>query len=73
MLKLIGKKILTLLRSKIWFIFTFCDAFMIKNKIHIYISVWTTFQARGYKTIFMLNSAEHEIYPSHKCLNFNIY
>ena len=24
-------------------------------------------QARGYKTFFMLNSAEHEIYPAHKC------
>ena len=22
---------------------------------------------QGYKTFFMLNSAEHEIYPSHKC------
>ena len=22
---------------------------------------------RGYKTCFMLNSAEHEIYPAHKC------
>ena len=22
---------------------------------------------RGYKTFFMLNSAEHEIYPAHKC------
>ena len=22
---------------------------------------------RGYKTFFMLNSAEHEIYPDHKC------
>ena len=21
----------------------------------------------GYKTFFMLNSAEHEIYPTHKC------
>ena len=35
--------------------------------------------ARGYKTFFMLNSAEHEIFPAHKCLNanncwnFNIY
>ena len=23
--------------------------------------------ARGYKTLFMLNSAEHEIYPAHNC------
>ena len=23
--------------------------------------------ARGYKTFFMLNSAEHNIYPAHKC------
>ena len=22
---------------------------------------------RGYKTFFMFNSAEHEIFPSHKC------
>ena len=34
---------------------------------------------QGYKTFFMLNSAEHKIYPAHKCLNanncwhFNIY
>ena len=26
---------------------------------------------RGYKTVFMLNSTEHEIYPAHKCLNAN--
>ena len=24
-------------------------------------------QARGYKTFFVLNSAEHEIYSAHKC------
>ena len=24
---------------------------------------------RGYKTFFMLNSAEHEIYTAHKCIN----
>ena len=24
-------------------------------------------QARGYKAFFMLNSAEHEVYPAHKC------
>ena len=23
--------------------------------------------ARGYKTFFMVNSAEHEVYPAHKC------
>ena len=23
--------------------------------------------ARGYKTFFVLNSTEHEIYPAHKC------
>ena len=28
---------------------------------------------RGYKTLFMLNSAEHEIYPAHKCWHFRIY
>ena len=26
---------------------------------------------RGYKTFFMLNSIEHEIFPAHKCLNAN--
>ena len=26
---------------------------------------------QGYKTFFMLNSNEHEIYPAHKCLNAN--
>ena len=25
------------------------------------------------KTFFMLNSAEHKIYPAHKCWHFNIY
>ena len=34
---------------------------------------------QGYKTFFMLNSTEHEIFPAHKCYNanncwhFNIY
>ena len=27
---------------------------------------------RGYKTFSMLNLAEQEIYPAHKCLNANI-
>ena len=29
----------------------------------------TSFQtrSRGYKTFFILNSAEHEMYPAHKC------
>ena len=31
------------------------------------INVKMPLQARGYKTFFMLNSAEHEIYPAHKC------
>ena len=36
------------------------------------------FRARGYKTVFILNSAEHEIYPAYKImlkcqLYFNIY
>ena len=26
---------------------------------------------RDYKTFFILNSAEHEIYPAHKCENAN--
>ena len=25
------------------------------------------FWSRGYKTFFMLNSTEHEIFPAHKC------
>ena len=35
--------------------------------------------SRGFKTFFILNSSEHEIYPAHKCKNanncwhFNIY
>ena len=24
-------------------------------------------RSRGYKTFFMLNSTEHEIFPAHKC------
>ena len=27
----------------------------------------TKIRARGYKTFFMLNSIEHEIFPAHKC------
>ena len=27
---------------------------------------------RGYRTFFMLNLAEHEIYPAHKCKNATI-
>ena len=31
-------------------------------------------RAGGYKTIFMLSSAETKIYPAHKCCwHFNIY
>ena len=29
------------------------------------------FRARGYKTFFMLNSAEHEFFPAYKCENAN--
>ena len=48
----------------------------------LFASTQTSFlvtKPRGYKTIFILNSAEHETYPTHKCLNtnncwhFNIY
>ena len=30
---------------------------------------WSAFEywLRGYKTFFILNSAEQEIYPAHKC------
>ena len=27
--------------------------------------------ARGYKTFFMLNSTEHELFTAHKCSNVN--
>ena len=43
------------------------------------ISFGSAARPRGYKTLTMLNSAEHEIYPAHKCQNanycwhFNIY
>ena len=29
------------------------------------------YSPRGYKTISMLNSADHEIYTAHKCQNAN--
>ena len=29
--------------------------------------VLTQIRPRGYKKLFMLNSAEHEIFPAHKC------
>ena len=32
-------------------------------KSNIFWKSWS----RGYKTFFMLNSAEHEIFPAHKC------
>ena len=30
-------------------------------------SSWTKTWPRGYETNFMLNLAEHEIFPAHKC------
>ena len=36
-----------------------------------YQTVWIQIRPRGYKTFFILNSAEHEIYPAHKCQNAN--
>ena len=38
-----------------------------KQTVQILIRPSCKSQARGYKTFFMLNSAEHEIYPAHKC------
>ena len=45
--------------------------------VYTYFAVWfcgpdfgsdcTRTWPRGYKTFFMLNSAEHEIYSAHKC------
>ena len=32
------------------------------------LELWVSYsRVRGYKTFFMLNSAEHEIYLAHKC------
>ena len=45
----------------------------------MFFHVLTFARPQGYKTFSMLNSAEHEIYPAHKCYNanncwhFNIY
>ena len=33
----------------------------------IYFSETIAAWPRGYKTFFMLNSVEHEIFPAHKC------
>ena len=33
------------------------------NELKAYLDIWP----QGYKTFFMLNSTEHEIYPAHKC------
>ena len=39
-----------------------------ENELKFYnLEAWT----RGYKVFFMLNSAEHEIYPARKCQNVN--
>ena len=47
-----------------------------ENELKLYnLEAWSW----GYKSLFMLNSTEHDIYPGHKCQNanngwhFNIY
>ena len=34
---------------------------------HKFNQVLSTTWSRGYKTFFMLNSVEHEIFPAHQC------
>ena len=41
-----------------------CAYFEFENELKFYnLEAWL----RGYKTFFILNSAEHKIYPVHKC------
>ena len=40
-----------------------CVVMVFPGHAHLLVATWS----RGYKTLFMLNSAEHEIYPAHKC------
>ena len=35
--------------------------------MHTFNQVLNTTWSRGYKTFFMLNSVEHEIFPAHQC------
>ena len=48
-------------------VYTFSES----NSCHIHFCLLTmgdnSNRARGYKTFFMLNSTEHEIFPAHKC------
>ena len=41
--------------------------FFCVNHVPKNLKIWP----QGYKTFSMLNSAEHEIYPAHKCYNAN--
>ena len=58
--------------------FTFVSLHARNKYIHQVLVVFLAFcpltktRARGYKTFFTNNSAEHEIYPAHK-KHFNIY
>ena len=38
---------------------------------NVHVQLFSEVRSRGYTTFFILNSAEHEIYPAHKCLNAN--
>ena len=41
-------------------------AWITRELLQAYV-ICTHTRPRGYKTFFVLNSAEHEIYPAHKC------
>ena len=53
------------------FIFCYERDFMLpisdNNQIYVIEALNSTFRPRGYKTLFMLNSAERKIYHAHKC------
>ena len=44
-----------------------CKAVNIKGQPPGATAVLLLTRARGYKTFFMLNSIEHEIFPAHRC------
>ena len=44
-----------------------CVVLSVSSFCHVCASNFGPDLARGYKTFFILNSAEHEIYPVHKC------
>ena len=63
-------------RKNFAYFFMSSDDFFFKMKVFYKIlsgiisvsqPVWIQIRPPGYKTFSMLNSAEHEIYPAHKC------